>query len=186
MNRTRIALLGFVAVLVAVWVSSAIVPPQPPARVPALAPRSARDTHPASRTAASRDVTSFDLDEAAQRLRLRIDTAPSPRMPERNPFEFAKAPAPRVAPAAPIAVSAPLLPVGPVPPPFTLTGVAEQQKDNNRTERTAILSASNGSRIYYAKAGDVILGRYEVTAVGAEAIELRETDSGQIVRLGLR
>ncbi len=68
-------------------------------------------------------------------------------------------------------------------PPFTLTGIAENKKDD-ATERTAILSGNN--QIYFAKAGDRLIGLYDVVAVGADAIELRELPSGQIVRLGLR
>jgi hypothetical protein len=179
-------LLGLLAVLAAVWVSSATLPPPAPAPVPAQPAKGTRAARPAVRSA-SRDVTSFDLNEAAERLRSRIGAAPRPRTPERNPFEFAPAPAPRVAAVSlPLAAPAPVVPVGPVPPPFTLSGVAEHQKENG-VERTAILIGINGdARIYYAKAGDRLLGRYEVTAVGADAIELRETESGQLVRLGLR
>jgi hypothetical protein len=185
MNRTRIALLGILAVLVAVWVSSATLPPPAPAPVPGQAARTTRAAQQAAKTA-SHEVTSFDLDEAAERLHSRINSAPRPRMPERNPFEFAPAPAPRVAPGPLPAAAAPVVPPGPLPPPFTLTGVAEHQKDNG-VERTAILSDSNGNnRIYYVKVGDRLLGRYDVTAVGADAIELREIESGQVVRLGLR
>jgi hypothetical protein len=40
--------------------------------------------------------------------------------------------------------------------------------------------------MYFAKVGDRVIGRYEVTAVGADAVELREMDGGRVVRLGLR
>jgi hypothetical protein len=184
MNRPRIALLGIFAVLVAVWVSSATLPPpsvSPPPPVPAAkASRPARQT----RSARTRDVTLFDLNDAAARLQARLMTAPRPRAEARNPFEFGQAPAPRLAPAVSVApVAAPAAPVEPLPPPFALTGVAER-KTGETLERTAILTGDN--QIYFAKSGDRLLGRYDVTAVGVEAIELREIDGGRIIRLGLR
>jgi hypothetical protein len=128
-----------------------------------------------------RDATTFDVHEAAERLHSRLDAAPRPQAPERNPFEFAAPSAPRVT-AASMPTAAPLEPVGLPAPPFVLSGIAENKKDD-ATERTAILSGSN--QIYFAKAGDRVIGLYDVVAVGVDAIELRELASGQIVRLGL-
>lgn len=183
MNRTRIALLGFFAVLVAVWVSSATLPPaSAPKPTPVPAAKGARPARP-GQTTRGRDVTSFDLNDAAQRLHARLTTSPRSGRTDRNPFEFGQAPTPRVAMSPVAAPVAPPLPLGPQPPPFTLTGVAEQ-KHGEALERTAILSGNN--QIYFAKSGDRLLGRYEVTAVGVDAIELREIVGGQIVRLALR
>jgi len=185
MNKTQIALLGTFAVLVAVWVSSATLPPPP---VPAVAPQPApRAGHTATRTdpRKPRDVTSFDLNEAAERLKARLNAQRQSRGLDRNPFEFGQPRAPRVAPmpvAAAAATTAPAAPVD-LPPPFALTGVAEQQK-GDAMERTAILTG-NG-QMYFAKVGDRVVGRYEVTAVGADAVELREMEGGRVVRLGLR
>jgi hypothetical protein len=188
MNKKRIALLGTFAVLVAVWVSSATLPPAPlPAAAPRPAAKAARD---ATRTDLRKphDVTSFDLNDAAERLRARLNTHAHSRDLDRNPFEFGQAPAPRAAmpAAAAAAMAAPPAPVD-LPPPFALSGVAER-KNGDVMERTAILSG-NG-QIYFAKVGDRVAGRYEVTAIGADAIELREMGAieggGRIVRLGLR
>src|SRR5215472_12764314 len=68
MNRTRIAQLGILAVLVAVWVSSATLPP--PASPPAPAPpaRAASQAMQPARARPPRDATTFDLHEAAERL----------------------------------------------------------------------------------------------------------------------
>jgi hypothetical protein len=188
MNRTRIALLGIFAVLVAVWVSSATLPP---ATIPTTAPvpiakasRNARPGHQRAQGTRPRDVTTFDLNDAAERLRTRLSAAKQTRTPGRNPFEF-----PRVAPAVPVAAvtaaaaPVPTMPIGPLPPPFDLTGVAEK-KNGDVLERTAILSGNN--QIYFAKAGERLLGRYEVTAVGADAVELREIEGGRLIRLGLK
>jgi hypothetical protein len=129
-----------------------------------------------------RDATTFDVHEAAERLHSRLDAAPRPQAPERNPFEFAAPPAPRVTGAASLATAAPVEPVGLPAPPFVLTGIAENKKDD-ATERTAILSGNN--QVYFAKSGDRLIGLYDVVGVGADAIELREVASGQTVRLGL-
>ena len=184
MNKKQIASLGTFAVLVAVWVSSATLPPPPaPAVAPQPAPKAGRN---ATRTdpRKPRDVTSFDLNEAAERLKARLNTQRQLRGLDRDPFEFGRPPAPRVAPM-PVAAPAFAAPAAPVdlPPPFALTGVAEQKK-GDAMERTAILTG-NG-QMYFAKVGDRVVGRYEVTAVGADAVELRELESGRVVRLGLR
>jgi len=183
MNKKQIALLGTFAVLVAVWVSSATLPPPPaPAVAPQPAPKAGRT---ATRTdpRKPRDVTSFDLNEAAERLKARLNAQRQSRGLDRNPFEFGQPPAPRVAPmpAAAAAMAAPA-PVD-LPPPFALTGVAEQ-KNGDVMERTAILTGDG--QMYFAKVGERVVGRYEVTAVGADAVELRELDGGRVVRLGLR
>ncbi len=181
MNRTRIAQLGILAVLVAVWVSSATLPP--PASPPAPAPPARAASRAAHRAhaQATHDATTFDLNEATERLHARLDAAPRPRAPERNLFEFAAPPTPRVT-ATSTPTPAPAEPPGLTAPPFALTGVAENKKDD-ATERTAILTGDN--QIYFAKVGDRVIGLYDVVAVGADAIELREVASGQIVRLGL-
>jgi hypothetical protein len=186
MNRSRIVLLGILAVLVAVWVSSATLPPPAPPAAPPAPAKAAKPTRSAAQSAGTRRqaITEFDLNDAAERLRARVDTAPRPQSPERNPFEFGHAPAPRMAttPAVPAALQA-IEPAAPPPPPLTLTGMAEHKKAEG-LERTAILSSNN--QIYFAKTGDRVLGRYEVTAISTDAIELRDVESGQIVRLGLR
>jgi hypothetical protein len=135
-------------------------------------------------TGKPRDVTSFDLNDAAERLKSRLNTHAQSHALDRNPFEFGHAPVPRpaVMPAAAATIAAPPAPVD-LPPPFTLSGVAEQ-KTGDVVERTAILTGN--SQIYFAKAGDRVVGRYDVTAVGADAVELREIEGGRIIRLGLR
>jgi hypothetical protein len=194
MNRTRIALLGIFAVLVAVWVSSATLPPPAaPAPPPTVSQgvQNAKTTRPPRvMPRKPRDVSSFDLDEAAARLQARLEAPKRAAAPERNPFEFAPTPtARRVAEPTPPPIAGPVVPPGPQPPPFALTGVAEH-KNGDALERTAILTGNNpgsaDNQMYFAKVGDQVIGRYQVTAVGADAIELRELASGQLVRLGLR
>src|SRR5262249_3077218 len=159
---------------------SAVLPPSAaPVKMPVPVARATHATKTAQGTRA-RDVTSFDLNEAAERLRARLSAAKQTKTAGRNPFEF-----PRIAPATPVAPALAAAPMpasamGPLPPPFELTGVAEH-RNGDALERTAILAGNN--QLYFAKAGERLLGRYEVTAVGADAVELREIDGGRVVRL---
>jgi hypothetical protein len=174
MNRTRIALLGLLAVLVAVWVSSASLPSAPSEAPPGSGPKADAGQPPASL---------FDLEEAAGRLRSRREEAPAPRDSGRNPFEFvASAPSP-AAPRPAIADLAPTAPATPPPPLLTLSGIAERTVEEGKV-RTAVISGFG--QLFFAKAGDKIATRYEVTAIGADAVELRDIYSGQTVRLTLK
>lgn len=173
MNRTRIALIGTAAVLLAVWAASASLPSAAPARDAADAAakkRAARDAPPPEPL--------FDVDRAADRLRTRRDTMPPPAA-RRNPFEYDLAPvrsaARRTEPPPAVEVE----PDQPRRPLFTLSGVAE--KDG---VRTAVIAGFG--QLFFAKAGDTVASRYEVIAVGADAVELRDTYDGQTLRLLLR
>src|SRR5690349_3932677 len=115
MNRTRIVLLGILAVLVAVWVSSATLPPPDPAAGPKSTTKAPKPTVSAA-TRQRQDVTSFSLNEAAERLRSHLNAAPRPESPERNPFEFVHAAATKAAAATPAPSPLPVTePVGPPP-----------------------------------------------------------------------
>ena len=50
--------------------------------------------------------------------------------------------------------------------------------------RTAILSGLGD--VFLVKAGEIVASRYEVVAVGADAVELRDLGTGRTLRLGLR
>lgn len=120
------------------------------------------------------------------RLRDRISQAPAPRSPERNPFDFERAPAPSV-PAAPVTrlIGGPPLPPAPPPPPqVTLSGIAEARTGEGIV-RTAIINGPG--QLYFAKLGDRVAGRYSVTAIGVDIVELTDlNDATRRVRLALR
>jgi hypothetical protein len=198
MKKRRIALLGCLAVLVAVWVSSAPAPPPPAA--PADPPPAARAAGPtassrttktagsvASQRQSAKELEQLDLDEATARLRARIAQAPAPRSPERNPFDFERATPPASHQAVPVTrlVGGPPVPVGPPPPPqVTLSGIAETRTGEG-VVRTAIIAGPG--QLYFAKLGERVAGRYEVSAIGADIVELKDlNDATRRVRLALR
>jgi hypothetical protein len=171
MTHTRIVLLGLSAVMAAAWMAASL----PSLRSESPAP--AAEQPPADASA----KPLFDVKDVADRLDARRRTAPAPRA-GRNPFEFDAPPAPPA--AAPR--ETPAEPAAPAPPPrpiFALSGIAEHTIDGALV-RTAVLSGFG--QIFFAKAGDTVATRYEVTAVGADAIEMRDTVDGRVFRLGLR
>lgn len=175
MNRTRVVLLGLLAVLVAVWVSSASLPSAPADTAAARAARDAAAAKPAP--------LAFDVTAASERLRIQRREAPAPRGQGRNPFEFAPVttPAPRVvAPPPPVA---PSVPATPPPPPLTLSGIVDKTVGDEKV-RTAVISGLG--QLFFAKTGDTIATRYEVTAITPDVVELRDIYTKQTTRLALR
>jgi hypothetical protein len=206
MKKRRIALLGVLAVLVTVWVWSAPAPPREHATQPASgaaragladerAAQADTPVRPHAETAAPASPSppapavppAFDIEEATTRLKARIASAPAPRSPERNPFDFERAPAPAAHVAAPVtrATGAPPLPAGPPPPPqVTLSGIAER-KTGEGLVRTAIINGPG--QLYFAKVGDRVAGRYEVSFIGVDIVELKDlNDATRRVRLTMR
>ena len=64
-----------------------------------------------------------------------------------------------------------------------LAGVATDQ-NGDETTRTAVLSTFSG--VILARPGDEILGRFRVTAIEEEAVELVTISDGTMVRLTLK
>ena len=50
--------------------------------------------------------------------------------------------------------------------------------------RTAVISGLG--QLFFAKVGDNVTTRYTVTAIGADAVELRDVDDGETLRLALQ
>ncbi|HXH05575.1 MAG TPA: hypothetical protein VNI83_03190, partial [Vicinamibacterales bacterium] len=143
-------------------------PPLPPAR--ALAPAA----DPLGGLGAA-------VREEAARLRARLAAVAPPAPEARNPFRF-ETPAPPSVRRAPEP--------SPEPPPadasalpLSLEGIAEDVAAGVR-RRIAILSGLGD--VHLAGVGDLIAGRYEVVAVGAEGVQLRDTAAGRVVTLTLR
>ncbi len=126
------------------------------------------------------------LQNEGTKLRERLAHAPSPSVTPRNPFSFAPAPAVPSAPSRRIAAaSLDAVPVAPPPPlPLILMGIAEQPSASG-TQRTAILGGS-GDEIYMVTVGQTIAARYSVTAIGVDAIEMKDLSTGGLRRLALR
>ena len=135
----------------------------------------------------SPDRLDLDFHAQAAKLRERLAAAPVPQAPHRNPFFFEareprRAPAPDVREPAP--VDLPAAPVAPAEPALFLVGVAEDQGPQGAT-RTAILS-DDGQGTFMAAVGEMVGSRYQVQAIGADAVELKDLTTGGIRRLALR
>ena len=126
----------------------------------------------------------LDVQAQATRLRERLARAPVPDVRMRNPFSFAAArvvrpPAPTVKAAA---IDAP--PPEPVVPTLSLMGIAEETSPEG-LHRTAVLGGANDA-VYMVMEGQDVAERYRVTAIGKDAIELKDLITGAYRRLAMR
>lgn len=137
--------------------------------------------------AAQTEAIAINVQAQSRRLAQRLATAPVPQQPVRNPFAFK--PLPVVRSAAPVRASAALAPAPepealPIEPPLMLVGLAENRKGDT-VVRSAMIS-STGHDLIMVEAGTVVLGRYTVTAIGADAVEMKDTSTGLVRRLVLQ
>ncbi len=145
---------------------------------------------PASRDGSALDraeTLARDIQSQAARLRARLATAPEPGGSSRNPFAFhVPPPQPRPVPRGATRPAGDLRPAlsVPEPPPFSLSGIAEDENPAGVRIRTAVLSGMGD--VFLVKAGDTVRERYSVIAVGADAVELNDLVTGRTIRLGLR
>ena len=180
-TRTMTFVLG--SVLLTTWLVSAAVTRRATEPLPASAPPTA--ANPAADAA-------DDLQVQTARLRARLDTAPAPRRTPRNPFRFG-ARAERTEPASrrPAVVEAATVPDQPatsepgseMAPTLRLVGIAAENGPDG-VVRTAALSVAGG--IVLVRPGDEVAGRYRVTAVSADVVELSDRSGGPPLRLALR
>ena len=164
--------------LLVAWFSSAAS--MSLARNARRAPQVVGDSAPAQTLAVS-------VQTQAKRLKERLAAAPLPQQPIRNPFAFRPAPELRVAP-----VSRALVPVPTTAPtemvipdvPLLLVGLAEHRNGDGLVRSAAI--SSNGEDLIMADVGSVIVGRYTVTSIGSDAVEMKDGSTGRIRRLVLQ
>jgi hypothetical protein len=133
------------------------------------------------------DALAADVQAQAGRLRQRLAQAPTLPAAERNPFRFATS-TPTSTPRRP-AIEPSTPDVAEVAreasePALQLIGIAESQKADG-VVRTAMITGEYGE-LMMVTAGQRILSRYDVVAVGADAVELRDVDTGASRRLILR
>lgn len=143
-------------------------------------------TTPRQLEAAQFDALATDMQTQAGRLRERLAQAPAPREAIRNPFRFAdrRSPAARAGrPVSPVPEAAPVAPEI-REPVLQLIGVAET-KTTDGPIRTAMIAGGH-SELMMVTAGQRILGRYDVVAVGADAVELKDLETGAVRRLILQ
>lgn len=148
-------------------------------------PRVSRPPAP-SGEAVQFDTLAADVQAQAGRLRARLASAPAPRAAVRNPFGFAaRPPSPRARPVAGQPVAAPVEMVPEIrEPAIELIGIAESLKPEGLV-RTAMITGGHGDLIMVT-AGQRILSRYDVVAVGVDVVELRDIETGATRRLLLR
>ena len=179
MTSSRVAVLtGGVAVLAA-WLSSAAgtVP------VPVTdSPIGVGGTPAQSLTPAP---ARLDLEREVARLSAWLEKAPRPREPARNPFTLtARTPATSPPPSEMAATPALSVvdSVATEPPAVLLAGIGIERTSYGR-RRTAIISADG--RVFLARVGDEVIGRFQVRGVTDDAVELLDLRDGTPLRLTL-
>lgn len=167
------------AVLVA-CLAAANMPPQDPAQQMMHASRLAR---------VNPDILAADVQSQAERLHERMAEAPAPSRAVRNPFAFGER-APRPAPRAPrgdevhnTAAAGPA-PAEPLTPALLLMGIAEETTASG-PRRTAIIGGE-ADALFMVVEGESFAGRYKVTKIGADAVELEDQVTKGYRRLALR
>ncbi|HVB38308.1 MAG TPA: hypothetical protein VND92_07210 [Vicinamibacterales bacterium] len=126
--------------------------------------------------------------EQTTRLRDAMQAMATPRTPERNPFEFAGTPAParadRERDDARAAAGRPALTPPAAPSPaLALEGIASSTGGGSPA-LTAIIGGAG--QLFLVKVGDLVTGRYRVTAVSAGEVDLADLQGGPPLRLTLR
>jgi len=138
------------------------------------------------------EAIAVDVQSQAARLHARMADAPAPVASFRNPFAFNETT--RIARPSDSMVHAAIAPVPPVtftpaPPQLVLMGIAEDATPAG-PQRTAVLALpqaqGDSDDVLFAREGDSILGRYRVTKIGADAVELEDLTTNAYRRLALR
>jgi hypothetical protein len=161
--------------VLSMWFATAY-PTEMPSRLTPAQPRSA----------AGAVAAASDIEEQANRLQARLQQEALYREPGRNLFRFAPKPAPRASPAVAPVIPPPLVaqaPAGPPPLPMRLAGVAADV-DGSDMVRTAILSTFSG--VVLARVGDEVMGRFRVTAIDEQSVQLETIADGTPVTLRLK
>ncbi len=175
MNASRAAVWVFCAAVLGAWLAAAA---GRPART-LDAPQRPTEPSPVDHLAA-------DVQAQAAQLQQRLDAAPAPQAPLRNPFAFSVRPAAagRPGPGVPAPAFVPPAPIEPVEPSLMLVGIAEK-KAGDGVARTAII-AGDVEDLMMVTVGQRILGTYDVVAIGLDAVELKHVATGATRRLALR
>lgn len=188
MTNSRVAILAVGTALMGAWLSSASstspLPPGEPQSVGVV---------PAPAPPAAESRLRLDLDREVSRLTARLETAPRPRSPGRNPFTLGRRS--RVEGPAAAATPETLVPIetaeappavagwaSAATPSITLAGIGAERTPTG-LRHTAILS-SNG-RVFLSNVGDDVMGRYQVRGVTADTATLLDRETGASLQLTL-
>jgi hypothetical protein len=176
MKPSRLAAWMVCAAVGGAWLASAAGVSRSP-RIPPTSARSGDDIR--------LDALAADVQAQSGRLRERLSNAPSPVAAERNPFTFKarRHPVRSMYVAAPPAVAVPP-PTELLEPSLTLIGIAETRASDTIV-RTAMIAGGRDD-LMMVTVGQRLLSRYDVVAVGADAVELKDLETGATRRLVLR
>ena len=177
MNGSRLAVCLIGAAMCGAWLASAAGV----ARQSRVAP-----VRPPAPDAVQLDALAAEVQSQAERLRQKLASAPEPRAADRSPFSFDSAPVVRRTPPRQPQVVALAEPIQPEirEPVLELIGIAESGQ-GEALVRTAMITGGH-AELMMVTIGQRILGRYDVIAVGADAVELKDLESGATRRLILR
>lgn len=178
MTSSRVVVLTGSAALLAAWLSSAAgtAPMDGSTRVGEALAQSVTPT-----------PVRLDFEREVARLSARLERAPRPRDPGRNPFTLVPRPhSTRAGPSAPVtmpepAAAAVVRPVAPVSV-MSLAGIATERTSYGR-RHTAILTTDG--RVFLAGIGDEVMGRFQVRAVTDDSVELLDLRDGTPLHLAL-
>lgn len=174
MSRTRALLLLVLALAAIAWAYESGAP----ARSLAARPPHAAASRPAPQV--------FDLEVRADRLDGRASSTTRPDA-RRNPFRFGESlrASSTPQPARPMDAAAAAIVAPPVPvlPPLELSGVADRTV-GDKPVRIAIIAA--GESLVFASVGDRVGSRYEVIAIAADSVDLRDLTDGSTRKLTLK
>ena len=178
MTARRTAFYGVGGALLVAYIAAANMPSQGE-------PSREREARPAA-TAGSTSIAA-DVSAQAEKLRTRMATAPVPERNPRNPFAFGAVPRPprpaeRMVRAAVADEPAPA-PLPPLPM-LTLMGIAEETSPSG-PRRTAIIGGERDA-LFMVTEGQLVIDRYKVTKIGADAVELEDIFSHAFRRLAMR
>jgi len=133
------------------------------------------------------DAIAADVQTQAARLHERMAEAPTPSAAVRNPFAFGASRiqhAPRTSDVVQAAVAVDAAAVLTPVPALLLMGIAEETSAAG-PRRTAIIGG-DGDAIFMVVEGDSVAGRYKVTKIGGDAVELEDQTTKAYRRLALR
>jgi hypothetical protein len=172
MTRTWAELLLLAALVAAAWIAFGHgLPSSAPSGAPARIPAQVQG-----------DPVGNGLADRARQLRARIESPPPRGAVRRNPFAFP--PSPRATAAAGLDAA-----VRPDPPPseprpeLVLSGIAEDAA-GGATVRTAVIVVAG--QLLFAREGDRVLSRFVVLRIAADAVQIKDTERGDVFTLAFK
>jgi hypothetical protein len=175
MSVKRIAAVGAVGGVLAVWLAAASTMLTPP-----VLDTSERKTTPVELRGAA-------LAAEITRLHERLRPTSAPQLPSRNLFEFSRtapaaSPIPRDLPERGLLEAEAPRPA-PAAPPLKLVGMAEDAGPEGPV-RTAIISGFG--QLFIVKEGERVTARYQVAKISSEAAEIRDLGDNSTITLVLK